>query len=501
MNSLHTVSIKNRISPVLLRPISIAVGIVISAALTLHPAALAQTPQPLTLERTTWLDQGSTQPTDWQQEANRLQKQIDELRSLGIISQASLAHPTENSESPKMMNCTPFPVEKANFPTARLTGFFQADALWASQSLANQVAVGNGVAADGDVQDGADFRRARLAATGQAWDNTDYMLEMDFAFPGRPSFMDAWMEIGDVFGGSKVRVGQFRQPFGMDGLTSVKEMTFLERGLPFAFLPFRQIGTMIHGNSRDELTTWAVSGFRFPTDTFGGNVGDNGGYGMATRVTGLLLDGGDGSGLLHVGGGYSYIDPANDLVQYRNQPEIFVGETGGGALVPTGVPSNLPPFVDTGLIATANVNMANLELAISHGSLYAQSEAIVAIVDQQNGTSVRLPGAYAYTGYFLTGEARPYNRKNGVFGRVKPNQSVGKDGGLGAWEIAGRWSYIDLNDANIRGGRLNNLTAGLNWYLNPSTKFQFNYIHSMLDSPINDESSANLFAMRTQVDF
>lgn len=501
MNSPHTIALKNCFSPLWSQPIAFAVGIVISATLTLSPAASAQTPQPLTLERTSWLDQGYTQPTDWQQEASRLQQQIDELKSLGIVAQTELAHSTEMPASSGPMNCTPPPVENPKFPTARLTGFFQADALWASQSLANQVAVGNGVAADGDVQDGADFRRARLAAAGQAWDNIAYMLEMDFAFPGRPSFMDVWMDIDDVVGRSKLRIGQFRQPFGMDGLTSVKEMTFLERGLPFAFLPFRQIGAMIHGNSPDELATWAVSGFRYPTDTFGGNVGDNGGYGMATRVTGLLLAGGDGSALLHVGGGYSYIDPANDLVRYRNQPEIFVGETGGGALVPTGVPSNLPPFVDTGLIATDNVNLANVELAMSYGSLYAQSEAVFAVVDQQNGSSVTFPGAYAYAGYFLTGESRQYNGKNGVFGRVKPNQSVGKDGGIGAWELAGRWSYIDLNDANIQSGRLNNLTAGLNWYLNPNTKFQFNYIHAMLDSPINDESSADLFAMRAQVDF
>lgn len=430
-------------------------------------------------------------PTDWQSEATRLQLQIDQLKSTGTV-------PPTPSEA---LFCTSVPAEEPKFPTVRLTGFLQTDALWASQSQANQVAVGNGVAADGDVQDGVDFRRARLAATGQAWDNIAYMLEMDFAFPGRPSFMDVWMDIDDVLGNSKLRIGQYRQPFGMDGLTSVKEMTFLERGLPFAFLPFRQVGAMLHGYSHDELMTWAVSGFRFPTDTFGGNVGDNGGYGVATRVTGLLVNRAESNGLLHVGAGYSFIDPANDLVRYRNQPEVFVGETGGGAFVPNGVPSNLPPFVDTGLIATDNVHLANIELAMSHGAFYAQSEAIFAVVNQQNGASVAFPGAYAYAGYFLTGESRPYNSKNGVFGRVNPKRSVGKDRGIGAWEIAGRWSYIDLNDGTIQGGRLNNLTAGVNWYLNPNTKFQINYIHAMLDSPINNRSNADLVGIRAQVDF
>ncbi len=284
-------------------------------------------------------------------------------------------------------------------------------------------------------------------------------------------------------------------------MTSVKELPFLERALPSAFLPFRQIGVMSYGNSRDELATYAISGFRFPTDTFGGNVGDNGGYGMATRVTALLINHPDTGGLLHVGGGYSFIDPANDLVQYRNQPEVFVGETGGGALVPVGVPSNLPPFVDTGLLATENAHLANVEFALARGSFCVQSEVIAAFVNRQSNESVAFSGAYAQAGYFLTGERRPYKGNAGVFGQVTPKQSVGKDGGIGAWEIAARWSMIDLNDADVQGGRLNDLTSGLNWYLNPHTKFQFNYIHAMLDSQIYGDSNADLFAMRAQVDF
>ncbi|QDV24512.1 OprO/OprP family phosphate-selective porin [Aureliella helgolandensis] len=474
-----------------------------TAAWAVSSPVLAQSPQSWEVNSQAEFSESSSPPSQWQQEATRLQQQIDELQALRIGPPTSSPTKLANDQSATsgMLWCTPPAMEKPKFPTARLTGFFQADALWASQSLDNRVAVGKGVAADGDVQDGADFRRARIAATGQAWDNIAYMLEMDFAFPGRPSFMDVWMDIDDVLGSNKLRIGQYRQPFGMDGLTSVKEMTFLERGLPFAFLPFRQIGTMLHGYREDELATWAISGFRFPTDTYGGNVGDNGGYGLASRITGLLFKEDEGNGLLHIGGGYSYIDPANDLIQYRNQPELFVGETGGGAALPTGVPTNLPPFVDTGLIATDHVNLANVELAMSYGSFYAQSEAIVAVVSRQDDSALTLPGAYANAGYFLTGESRPYNGKGGVFGRVQPNRSVGKDGGIGALELAGRWSYIDLNDKNIQGGRLNNLTSGLNWYINPNTKFQFNYIHAMLNSPINHRSNADLFAVRAQLDF
>jgi phosphate-selective porin OprO/OprP len=219
-------------------------------------------------------------------------------------------------------------------------------------------------------------------------------------------------------------------------------------------------------------------------------------------LTGLLVDHTNSEGwLIHVGGAYSFIDPANDLVRYRNQPELFVGETGGAGLVPLGVPSNLPAFVDTGLIATEYVNLFAVELAASVGPFHAQSEAIFANVRQSAGGDLLFPGAYVQFGYVLTGEHRPYNRKNAVFGRVNPHCSAGAGGGIGAWELTARWSSIDLDDGTIQGGQLEDFTAGLNWYINPHAKFQFNYVHAGLDSPVNGESDANLFAARAQIDF
>ncbi len=420
-------------------------------------------------------------------ELARLQAQIDELKQASKTSQEPIYVYPE--ESPAKA-CSPSASSK--FPTVRLTGFFQADTAWFHQSERN-------IAAVSDAEDGSDFRRARLAAVGNVWDNVAYSLEMDFGFPGRPSFMDVWVDMEDVIGDANLRVGQFRQPIGMEGLTSVKELTFLERSLPFALIPFRQVGAVAYGTASDDLMTWAVSGFRFPTDVYGGSVGENGGYGTAARVTGLLVDREPGNVRFHVGGAYSFIDPSNDLFQYRSQPEVFVSETGGG--VPAAVAVNTPFFVDTGIIDAEHTNLFGAELAASAGSFYAQSEYLVSVVDQIGGPTVALPGAYAYAGYFLTGEQRSYDKKNGVFGDVVPNCSVGKDGGLGAWELAVRYSYLDFNDANVQGGRLSDITAGVNWHWNPHTKFQLNYIHAMLDSPVNGNSDASIFAMRAHLDF
>jgi phosphate-selective porin OprO/OprP len=311
--------------------------------------------------------------------------------------------------------------------------------------------------------------------------------------------MDVYLDIRETPLGT-FRFGQWRQPLGMDGLTSVKDLTFLERALPFAFLPFRQIGFGVFDHSRDETITWAASVYRFPTDAFGGNVGDNGGVGMATRGTFAPWITRDGRQLIHLGGGYSGGDPANDVVRYRNQPEFFISETGGADLVPIGVPTNVPPFVDTGAIPTHTFHLFSVEGGLVLNSLYMQSEVLYAVIDRIDQPTTSFSGAYAQAGYFLTGEIRPYNRTNGVFGRVKPLDNFGH-GGCGAWELAARWSYLDLNDEDIAGGRLNDVTVGVNWYLNSNTKFQFNWIQAFLDNPAFGDSNADIFAFRGQVDF
>lgn len=413
---------------------------------------------------------------------------------------SSLASATSYSEAESVLEDKPYGATLGSgYPTVRVTGFFQADAGWFDQNEANRNALVDGLPL-GDIPDGADFRRTRLAATGDVADNVGYMIEMDFAFPGRPSFMDVYMEVRDLPLLGKLRIGQWRQPTSMDAMTSVRELVFLERGLPFAFVPFRQIGIGFSNVSPGERLTWALSAFRYPTDVYGGNVGDQGGYGLAGRVTALALEPSDDV-LLHLGASYSYANPSYDRLRYRNQPEFFVSEM-PGALVPPGPGSNVPPFVDTGVLTDAqSYSLAGLEAAALWGRLYVQSEAMFLNVERKAAGRLSFPAAYAQMAYVLTGETRPYKHGSGVFGRIVPSRPFRRCGGWGAWEIAARWSHLDLNDGNVAGNRLNNVTLGLNWYLNKNAKLQFNYIHAMLDSQPAVESYADIYAFRAQLDF
>jgi phosphate-selective porin OprO/OprP len=389
--------------------------------------------------------------------------------------------------------------EPPEFPTVRLTGFFHLDAGWIDQDALNRVVLGE------DLDNGINFRRTRLAATGNVTAATQYMIEMDFA-EGQPRFVDVWMDFDKGGHLGNLRIGRFRQPFGMSELTSVRELAFLERPLPFALGPFRQTGVMIYNHSTDERLTWASSLYAL-TDAYGNLYSDTGGWATATRLTFLPYYVDDGDYLIHLGVNYAYSDAVRNLVGYNSRPEFFLDENVSAP------PSNflplpnagIPPFVNTGLIPARHSNLFNVEAAAAIGRLYLQSEARWAVVDRIGSPQEAFPGLYAQARYVLTGEKLPYNTATGVFGRIVPRCPVhtGASGGLGAWEAAVRWSYLDLNAPALPGPgrRLNDITVGMNWYLNRYAKFQFNYIHSLLDDPVLDESQVNIWALRGQVDF
>jgi phosphate-selective porin OprO/OprP len=86
------------------------------------------------------------------------------------------------------------------------------------------------------------------------------------------------------------------------------------------------------------------------------------------------------------------------------------------------------------------------------------------------------------------------------FFRVR-TKSRGIQTGLGAWEIAARYSNIVLNDKDISGNNLTDFTVGLNWYLNPYTRWKFNYIRAFLEDRRAGNSITDAYGMRFDYDF
>ena len=196
----------------------------------------------------------------------------------------------------------------------------QSDAYFFGQDVASQAAVG-------DIQDGSAFRRARVGWFGEHG-ITEYRLEMDFALPGRPSFLDVWAGVKGVPGTDLVRIGHYFEPFGLERLTSNRFATFLERSLPDQpFAPARNMGIMANGTDFNQRCTWAAGVFRTESDIFGDDVGDNAERAFTGRLTWLPWydEPSAGRRYIHLGVACSLRDADGETVRFQSQPEARLG--------------------------------------------------------------------------------------------------------------------------------------------------------------------------------
>jgi phosphate-selective porin OprO/OprP len=361
--------------------------------------------------------------------------------------------------------------------TLKLGGRLMYDFGWISED--------DGIKADPDIgeqEDATETRRARLYISGLLYGNIEYKLQFDFA-GGDADLKDAWL--GTKLPIGKIKVGHFKEPFGLEELTSSKYITSMERSLPTeAFAPSRNAGVMLYDSAFDEQMTWAVGMFRETDDN--GDMEDDGGYSVTGRVTALPIYEDKGASLLHIGAAYSSrnttrdSDLGVDAERYRSRPEAHMFDR----------------FVDTGDFASDHTELVGLEAAWVDGPLSIQGELVFANAETTSSTG-NFDGYYVQGSYFLTGEHRNYKRSSGSFSRVKPKKNWGWNSGPGAWEVAVRYSSVDLDDSSVAGGELDDVTVGLNWYLNPNTRLMWNYIHADKD----DVGNADMFLARLQIDF
>ena len=162
----------------------------------------------------------------------------------------------------------------------------------------------------------------------------------------------------------------------------------------------------------------------------------------------------------------------------------------------------MPTFTKTKSFSADSVQRMGLEAAWVNGPLSLQGEYLAAVCDTPSAGHPYLPGLYVQTSYLLTGESRPYDRKTGVFKGIQPRRDFGENGSWGAWEITGRYSYLDLDQGqlSVTARRLNDITLGLNWYLNPNVRVMWNYVHSWANAPGID-SAADILMVRFQIAF
>jgi len=342
--------------------------------------------------------------------------------------------------------------------------------------------------------DGIEFRRARIFFEGTVYERLFFKSQFDFA-TGNVTFKDVYMGLKGLGPVGSVQVGQFKEPFFLDEQTSDDYITFMERASTNVFFPDRQPGVMAFNTLLDKRMQWQVGTFRVANDvgtafsTFSSTDWD-----VAARVTGTPIYQDEGATLVHLGLDYIHRFVGDDI-RYRQRPEAHLADR----------------FVDTLDIPASGIENFDVEFASVLGPLAFQSEYTNAIVNaDQNQSNLYFWGAYGQVSYFLTGEHKVYEPDYGRFGRVKPlaNFNPAK-GGWGAWELATRFSYLDVDDSGVRGGNLWAVTAGANWYLFPNARIMLNYIHANLSNreatiaaiPTNVTGTGDIVQTRFQIDF
>lgn len=331
--------------------------------------------------------------------------------------------------------------------TGRLLGFFQ----WDSAYLANDAEVTTRARllnpGFGALEDGAQVRRARIGWHGTLSERLDYRLEFDFV-PGVVQFTDvsAGLKIHDW----QLRIGRFKEPFGLEFLAPPNATTFMERSST-ALLPGRSAGVMAHGTFGDRLN-WATGVFR--SGTAQGLQRSDADWSWTARLAGALHYEKQGLEVLHLGMAWSRRQPNAGMLRYRQRPGAF-----------------LAPFLaDTGNFSSNGVNLADLEFAWVWGGLTVQTEYIFSDADRTRFSDSEFHSYYAQISYFLTEHHRFYNPRGGRFEAVRSGNVFTDEDFSGAWEMKARWSSLDLDAGRIRGGGLNDLTVGLNYYFVPGMR-------------------------------
>jgi len=339
--------------------------------------------------------------------------------------------------------------------------------------------------------DGGQLRRFRLYAKGDCLLLLPVSYELEVGYvPGGFYIEDSYLSFQNIKYIGEFKIGQFQPPMSLEAVTSSRDITFMESAAPVqALAPGVNAGFRIGRSVFNERATWALGMFSEGLGSDSGDASKN--YGRVIgRLTWLpLYEAPDakspGEHLLHVGVSGNVLYSASGDVRYRSRPESHIA----------------PIVIDTDNIDASQAAVVDFEAAWVRGPLSLQGEVLNSFVEQQNGSTAHFYGFYGYASWFLTGESRPYNRQTGTFGRLHPTKDFSFGGeGPGAWELAARASYTDLNDGNINGGKLALLTGGVTWYPHAHVRWKFNYIHGKV-SDRNPSGKMNIFETRVEVDF
>ena len=348
----------------------------------------------------------------------------------------------------------------------------------------------------GGLGNNMNFRRAIFGASGTLMKDFAYDLYFNFGDSGDEQngvIYEAALHYKGI-DGVKLSIGAIQPKLTLDDSTSSNDITFIERATAANLMT--GIGA---GDGR-----MAVGGAGNTDNFFAAAY-----YTMGSVGPGATTDG-DTSNVLgrvafatspkegpnfHFGlsGTYAANLPG-DTIRFRDRPELRVDAT---------------RMIDTSSFAADSALAYGPELAFNYGPFRAQGEYYIYTVDGLNGSpDAEFDAWYLQASWILTGESYKYSMSKAAYSGVSPDNPFLAGGGMGAWELAARYSQADLNDSDLgigdQGGEQDIITVGLNWYPNKNVRFMLNYLNVDVEdraNVANPNFSHDAIALRTQFTF
>ncbi len=367
-----------------------------------------------------------------------------------------------------------------------------------------------------NLDSGVNARRARIGVVGKFMRDWHYALVYDFGgstdgIPGA-GIESAYLSYRGIRG-LAIEGGYMDVPYTLDETISSNDIMFMERASSQVIAAGIAAGSnrSAFGMRWHNDRVWLGGYVTGPTSgaNHSGSVSTEQ-YGAVARAAFQLVNTDHAS--LHIGGNaeflfkpsYNYITNTQTLT-LNDRPELRIDPR---QILSTGAMANV-----------SDAQVYSVEAAASYGPLFVQGEYFYYNVDRLGWSglpSLNFDGGYVQASWVITGESRKYKAASGGYSGIVPANPVTPAGdgvaGWGAWEIAARYSVVDLNDqlgtvGGAAGGTQTVYTLGLNWYVNRNIRFMLNYLHGTVDKQLSATNTADAgakfdaVAMRTQIAF
>jgi phosphate-selective porin OprO and OprP len=422
-----------------------------------------------------------------QQQIQMLQQQVQAMQGQVSTTQAEVKTVSDKQAAVPQMtfaNGRPGWVSADGQSSLQFTGrlhFDAADYLSVSRSGSNS-----------SLQSGVNARRARLGILGKVGGVWGYTLIGDFGgSQDQTSATSSLIEDAHIsYLGIKdttIDAGYTDIPWTLGEATSSNDIMFVERAssqtVATAFGAGDARSTLgVHGNGDAWWYGVYLTGPAAGT-THSGSSSQTAALARFTYNPYM----GDNNTSIHLGvNGADLLHGSGKSLTLSDRPELRVDTTS---------------FLSNGALTVDGGDVLGAEAAATYGNFYVDGEYFHYDVDRSVGSDVGFNGGYVEASYTFDGR-RSYNKGAGAYTGVKPDHPLDMSfSGWGAWEIAGRYSTVDLNDNTVTGGKQNTYSAGLNWYPNTNLRFMLDYIHADVRDKPGSNLSMDAIAARAQFAF